>query len=91
MTQPFVFDEKANSPDLTDAEVEGAIATSCAEDIRNGLASETACLTCAKAWVKERHAKRFRYPHFYSRVTLTCPEGHTKQVVFQTTWLWASR
>ncbi len=86
MTQPFVFDESANSSDLTDADVLGAVPTSCAADITAYV--EAPCRTCGKPWVREKHEKRFRFPHFYSRVKLMCPEGHTDQRVFQITWVY---
>ena len=86
MNKPFQFTEAVNSPDLTDEEVASAIPTSCADDITPHV--EAPCGTCGKPWVKESHRKRFRFPHFYSRVILTCPDGHQEKKVFQATWLY---
>jgi hypothetical protein len=86
MSNGFQFDEKANSPDLTDEEIASAVATSSTEDLIPFL--ETPCGTCGKPWVRERHEKRFRFPHFYSRVKLVCPEGHEERKIFQMTWLY---
>ncbi len=87
MNEVFVFDEKANSPDLTDAEVESALATSCNDDIVPHL-KDQACPTCGKPLGVTGHEKRFRFPHFYWRSRMLCPEGHTDQRVFQVTWLY---
>jgi hypothetical protein len=87
MSNGFQYDEKANSPDLTDAEIASAIATSRAEDLIAHLAGS--CGVCGKPWTKEKHEKRFRFPHFYSRVRLVCSEGHKDRKVFQMTWLYS--
>lgn len=89
MNQPpeFVFDENANSPDLTDAEVLGAIPTTHSEDIVPHL-KEQVCSECGKPLMVTDHEKRFRFPHFYWRSRLICDEGHKDTRVFQVTWLY---
>ena len=82
----FEFNECANSPDLTDAEIASAVPTGSAEDMRPFV--EALCGTCGKPWVRESHQKRFRFPHFYSRVRVVCPEGHEESKIFQVTWLY---
>jgi hypothetical protein len=85
--KPFVFDESANSPDLSDEEVSGAIPTARAEDIVPHLADQK-CRDCGKTLAVTFHEKRFRYPHFYWRSGLRCPDEHTEERVFQVTWLY---
>lgn len=87
MNKPFEFNEAANSPDLSDAEVLGAIATSRAEDIVPHLAGQV-CSQCGRAMMVSTHEKRFRYPHFYWRSKLCCSADHVDQRVFQVTWLY---
>ena len=87
MNKPFEFNEAANSPDFTDEEVQSAIPTSTADDIAPHLTDQT-CTGCGKPLHVTGHEKRFRFPHFYWRSRLKCPEGHHDQRVFQVTWLY---
>jgi hypothetical protein len=86
MSAGFQYDEKANSDDLSDEEIEQALSTSSNEDIAKGLIDQK-CLTCGKTLQVLRHEKRFRFPHFYWRSRMTCSDGHSEQRVFQVTWL----
>ena len=88
MNTVFQFNEAANSPDLTDDEVASAISTSRAEDLPPHLKSQ-AC-ACGEILEVRSHEKRFRFPHFYWRVSLVCGSGHVAQKVFQATWLYRS-
>jgi predicted RNA-binding Zn-ribbon protein involved in translation (DUF1610 family) len=87
MSTAYVYDEKANSKDLTDEEIASALPTSCVEEIADHLGF-TVCPECGEGAVVRADQKRFRFPHFYWRSLMKCDGGHAFQKVFQVTWLY---
>jgi hypothetical protein len=72
-----------DSPDLSDEEIAKAIPTGSPEAVAEHL---KACPTCGAQGGKSNWKKLKRGPHYYSRVTLKCPEGHETTQLFEMTW-----
>lgn len=69
-----------DSPDLTEAEIEGAIPLLALTDIGKHVGK---CPVCEKASVKFHYARRRRKPSMFWRITLNCAEGHETKLVFR--------
>lgn len=87
MSAAFVYDEKANSKDLTDEEIASALPTGSVKEIADHL-GPAVCPECGGGAVARADQKRFRFPHFYWRALMKCKAGHAFQKVFQVTWLY---
>lgn len=82
---------EVDSPDLSDEEIAQAIPTGTPQDIADEI--KKPCPTCGSDRGKDRVSfrKLRRGPHFYSRVTMCCVEGHTWVRLFETTWYLAKK
>jgi hypothetical protein len=89
MNQVFQFDESANSPDLTDEEIASAVMTSSSEDAIGYLEGQD-CVKCGGPFRLVRSKKLFRFPHFYSRMSFECPQGHAEVRLLQVTWIYGT-
>ena len=85
---PRDLDLEADSEDLGDAEIEGALHSASPEDVRSHLSSRTCSEDgCGRALHPFSFALRRRTPDLYTRVGLTCTVGHRETLVIRTTWV----
>jgi hypothetical protein len=80
--------ERADSPDLTDAEIESAIPSAAPSDLVPNL-SQRDCPECHKLMAPTKQELKRRKPSLYMRVMLECEtEGHPLvQRVFRLDWM----
>jgi hypothetical protein len=74
-----------DSPDLLDEQIEEAIPTGSVENWA-ALLREQVC-ACGKPLALVGQARKQRLPHFYSRATLRCDDGHEIERLFEVTWV----
>lgn len=87
MPQFDVTDLNQDSPDLTDAEVEGAVVTASYGELRYALI-HLSCASCGVGpLLPHKHALRRRKPGIYWRMTLACGEGHEVTKTYRADWL----
>ena len=81
------LDEKEDSPDLTDPEIEGAIPVDLEAELAGKISTTLSqCSVCGKGLVKYRYVLRRRQPHMYWRVTGMCGE-HENTILFRADWI----
>ena len=73
-----------DSPDLTDEEVQTAVATDNTGDLSRRLGT---FLRESPGTQLEAHELRRRKPHLYWRVKLKTPTGEDQSLIFQADWL----
>lgn len=75
-----------DSLDLSDEELATAIPTGSVEELGKRILEPWPCPECQAEPVRTLFKKLRRGVHFYSRVTMTCPQGHRASKLFETTW-----
>lgn len=77
-----------DSPDLSDAEIEGAILAPKADSVVEFL-KKTSCTEegCSAAIIPVSHALKRRKPSMFWKVHLRCASGHNRTLVFRVPWL----
>lgn len=77
-----------DSEDLTDEQVENAIAVPGAEQMLKHL-REMRCCECQEkvSVVRNGHALRRRTPFLYGRMIVRCENNHEKTIAFRLDWL----
>lgn len=73
-------ESEEDSPDLTDAEVTGALPAFSPTDIAKHLEK---CSECGALLLKVQYAVRRRKPKIYWRVVWSCEKGHENRLVFR--------
>ncbi len=82
------FDLEADSDDLTDDEVEGALPSEGPDDLLAHLSSRVCGADgCALHPTPLAYALRRRKPHLYTRIAVVCPATHRTDLVIRTTWV----
>jgi len=84
MNLPSELEE--DSEDLTDAEVETAVAVPSVDAMLERL-RQLRCQECDGEVEVNAHALRRRTPFFYARMGFRCTNGHDGNIVFRADWL----
>jgi len=75
-----------DSPDFDETEASAAEVTSNVADLTQRL-SHLSCGVCGGRMALVQHQRRFRKPHHYTRMSLSCGEGHTETRTYRMDWI----
>jgi len=81
----FPLPEQEDSPDLTDAQIAGALKLGPID--MGGHVEDSRCPTCNQRGLGLKFAVRRRKPHMYMVVSQTCPLNHSWELVFEADWI----
>jgi len=82
----FIPELEDDSEDLTDEEVESAIAVANVDAMLKRL-RDARCPECEKEIEVFAHALRRRVPFLYARMDLQCQKEHSHTIIFRADWL----